>query len=166
MDAIECLKTRRSIRKYQNKPVPKEVIEDIVDCGRLAATAMNTQPWEFVVVQDEQMRKAIADITDYGKFIPEAPVCIAVFCHDYSHFLEDGSAATQNLLNAARAHELGSCWIAGHGKPYAKKIGEMLGVPEDCRLIALVTVGYPAAESNPPKKPLTEVIHWERYGHK
>lgn len=79
MDAIECMKTRRSVRVYQDKPVPREIIEDIVDCGRLAATAINIQPWQFIVVQDPAMRKRIADTTDYGKFIAQAPVCIAVF---------------------------------------------------------------------------------------
>ncbi|MDI6828309.1 MAG: nitroreductase family protein [Armatimonadota bacterium] len=163
MDAIECMKTRRSVRVYQDKPVPREIIEDIVDCGRLAATAINIQPWQFIVVQDPAMRKRIADTTDYGKFIAQAPVCIAVFCEDTKYYLEDGSAATQNILNAARAHELGSCWVAGDKKPYAQKIGEMLGMPPNYKLVSLVSIGYPIETPNPGKKPLYEVLHWERY---
>ena len=80
MDAMECLKTRRSIRAYTNEPVPQEVIEDIVDAGRLAATANNLQPWHFIVVTDLEMRRRIAGICEYGKFIADAPVCIVVFC--------------------------------------------------------------------------------------
>ncbi|MCL6519791.1 MAG: nitroreductase family protein [Armatimonadetes bacterium] len=163
MDAIECMKTRRSVRVYQDKPVPREIIEDIVDCGRLAATAINIQPWQFIVVQDPGMRKKIADTTDYGKFIAQAPVCIAVFCQDTKYYLEDGSAATQNILNAARAHELGSCWVAGDKKAYAPKIGEMLGMPPNYKLVSLVSIGYPIETPNPGKKPLSEVLHWERY---
>lgn len=163
MDAIECMKTRRSIRAYQDKPVPKEVIEDIVDCGRLAATAINIQPWRFVIVQDAAMRQEIADTTDHGKFIAQAPVCIVVFSEDTKYYLEDGSAATQNILNAARAHGLGTCWVAGDKKPYASKIGGMLGVPTEYKLVALISLGYPAQEPSPTKKPLSEVLHWERY---
>jgi len=163
MDAIECMKTRRSIRAYKETPVPREVIEDIVDCGRLAATAINIQPWQFVAVTDPETRRQIADITDYGKFISQSPVCVAVFCQDGKYYLEDGSAATQNILNAARAHGLGSCWVAGDKKAYADRIRTLLRVPEGYRLVSLVAIGEPAEERNPPKKPLSEVLHWERY---
>jgi len=163
MDAIECMKTRRSIRAYLDKPVPKEVIEDIVDCGRLAASAINIQPWKFIAVTDSAMRKRIADISDYGKFIAQAAVCIAVFCQEGKYYLEDGSAATQNVLNAARAHGLGSCWVAGDKKAYAPVISDLLGLPEDYKLVSLVAIGYAAEERNPEKKPLSDVLHWERY---
>ena len=73
MDAIEVLKTRRSVRTYKGEPVPRKIIEDIVDCGRLAATANNMQPWEFVVVTDPGMLPRIATTTDFGKFIADAP---------------------------------------------------------------------------------------------
>lgn len=164
MDAIECLKTRRSVRKYQDRPVPKQVIEDIVDCGRMAATAINIQPWHFVVVQEAAMRCAIAETTDYGKFISGAPVCICVFCLDTKYYLEDGSAAAQNILNAANAHGLGSCWVAGDKKSYAEKLGEMLGLPADYKLICLIPLGYPAEQPTRAKKALSEVIHWDRFG--
>ena len=163
MDAIDCMKTRRSIRAYEDRRVPKETIEDIVDCGRLAASAINIQPWHFIVVEDPAMRKKMADTTDYGKFIEQAPVCIAVFCEDTKYYLEDGSAATQNILNAARAHGLGSCWVAGDKKAYARRIGEMLGVPEGHKLVSLISIGYPAEARSPAKKPLSEVLHWERF---
>lgn len=164
MDAIECLKTRRSVRAYQDKPVPREVIEDIVDCGRLAATAINIQPWSFVVVQDAETRKALAGITDHGHFIADAPVCVCVFCLDGKYYLEDGSAATQNILNAARAHGLGSCWVAGDKKEYAPKIAQMLGLASDYKLVSLIPMGYPDEQPSRPKKALSEVLHWERFG--
>ena len=163
MDAIECMKTRRSIRAYQDKPVPKEIIEDIVDCGRMAATAINIQPWKFIAVTESAMRKRIADISDYGKFIEQAAACIAVFCQDGKYYLEDGSAATQNMLNAARAHGLGSCWVAGDKKEYAPVIRDLLGLPADYNLVSLVAIGYAAEERNPEKKPLSEVLCWEKY---
>jgi len=163
MDAIECLKTRRSVREYLDTPVPKEIIEDIVDCGRLAASAINIQPWVFIAVTDPAVRKKIADICDHGKFIEQSPVCIVVFCLDGKYYLEDGSAATQNMLNAARAHGLGSCWVAGDKKEYAPKIAELLGVPSDYKLVSHIAVGYPAQVPSPAKKTLSEVLRWEHF---
>jgi len=72
MDAIEVLKTRRSVRTYKGESVPRKIIEDIVDCGRLAATPVNIQPWEFVAVTDPEVLHRIANTTDYGKFVADA----------------------------------------------------------------------------------------------
>jgi nitroreductase len=163
MDAIECLKTRRSVRSYTNDPIDRAVIEDIVDCGRLAATGMNLQPWEFVVVTDPAMRRKIADITEYGKFIADVPVCIAVISEKCKYFIEDCSAATQNLLLAAHAHGLASCWVAGDKKPYCAEIAAILGVPETHTLVSLVAIGHPKAIPEPQKRPLSETLHWERF---
>src|SRR5512140_764437 len=106
MDAIEVLKSRRSVRAYLATPVPKIILEDLIDCGRLAASANNLQPWEFVVVTDAATLRWLAQTATYGAFIATAPACIAVFCRDTKYFLEDGSAATQNILLAACAHGL------------------------------------------------------------
>jgi nitroreductase len=163
MNAIEMLKTRRSVRVFQERPVPREIIEDIVDCGRLAASANNVQPWEFVAVTDVAMRRRIAETTDHGRFIADAPVCIGILCRDSKYYLEDGSAATQNMLVAARAHGLGSCWVAGDKKPYAPEIARMLGAPGGLRLVSLIAMGYPAENDTKPKRPLTDVLHWEKY---
>jgi len=163
MDAIHCLKTRRSVRAYEPTGIPRSVIEDIVDCGRLAATAVNHQPWLFVAVEDRDVRRRIAAITDYGKFIADSPVCVVVFCRAVKYYLEDGSAATQNILNAATAHGLGSCWVAGDKKAYASKIAELLSVPAELKLVSLVAIGHAAERPDPPKKPLSDVLHWNRY---
>ncbi|MDO8683099.1 MAG: nitroreductase family protein, partial [Armatimonadota bacterium] len=137
--------------------------EDIIDCGRLAASAINLQPWKFVVVTHEAINKQIADITDHGKFIAEAPVCVCIFCEDIKYYLEDGSAATQNILNAARAYGLGACWVAGDKKEYAPKICALLGLPSQYRLVSLIAIGEPAESRSPAKKPLAEVLSWEKY---
>ncbi|MGI6459222.1 MAG: nitroreductase family protein [Candidatus Hydrogenedentales bacterium] len=163
MDAIEALKTRRCVRSFKPDPLKKETIEDLIDCGRHAATARNEQPWEFVVVTDPALRKQIADATDFGKFIANAPACVAVLCAEGKYYLEDGAAATQNILVAARAHGLGSCWVAGDKKAYAAEICALLGVPERYRLISLVALGYPAESPNIEKRKLDEVLHWEKF---
>ena len=102
-------------------------------------------------------------MTDYGKFIKDAPVCIAVFCKDTKYYLEDGSAATTYILLAAKAFGLGSCWIAGDKKFYAEKIRKYLNVPEGYKLISLISIGYPEETPLPPKRPLKDVLHWEKW---
>lgn len=164
MDAIECMKTRRSVRSYKPATIDRSIIEDIVDCGRLAATAINLQPWQFVVVTERDMLQKIASITDHGKFIAEASCCIAVFCEKVKYYLEDGSAATQNILLAAHAHGLGSCWVAGDKKPYCGEIAKLLNVPDKYTLVSLAAIGHPAAVPSPAKRSLSEVMHWERFG--
>ena len=183
MDALEALKNRRSIRKYKPEPVPKELVEQAVDCARLAPTANNVQPWEFVVVTDAARRKAIAGLTDWGKFIADAPVCVAVLCKDTKYYLEDGCAALENLMLAAHALGLGTCWIAGDKKDYADKVRGMLGAPAGYKLVGLVSLGYPAEQPvmeemagdsvkyyrddqgvlHVPKRPMSVVQHWNKY---
>jgi nitroreductase len=163
MDAIEVLKSRRSVRAYSGEAVPKEIIEDIIDCGRLATTAINLQPWEFVVVTDPGMLRKIAETSDHGKFIAGAPACVVVLCGDTKYYLEDGSAATENILLAARAHGLGACWVAGDKKAYAAEICRLVGAPRGYKLISLIPFGYPAENPEKTKRPLSDVLHWEKY---
>lgn len=163
MDALTCLKTRRSIRTYRPDPVPRAIVEDIADCARLAPTAFNRQDWTFVVVQDVKARTRIADITGHAAFLAQAPVCLAVFCGPTEFWVEDGCAATENALLAARAHGLGTCWVGGYQTPYANQVRELLGVPAELHLVSLIALGYPAEEPSVDKKPLADVLRWERY---
>ena len=163
METLLALKTRRSIRSYRNEPVPRDLIEQVVDAGRHAASGNNVQPWEFVVVSDRPLREKLASLVPNGKHIASAPVCIAVLCADGKHYLEDGAAATQNMLVAAHALGLGACWIAGDRKPYADGVRKLLEAPATFKLVSLVTVGYPAEQPTVTKRPLTEVLHWDRF---
>jgi nitroreductase len=161
MEAIEALKTRRCVRVYTGQSVPREVIEDIIDCARLAPTARNEQPWAFVVVTDSKRLHDIAQKTDFGKFIADASACVAVLCKDSKYYLEDGSSATLSILLAARAHGLGACWVAGDKKTYADDICKEVGAPTGYKLVSLVPIGYPAEEPHKPKRSLHDVLHWE-----
>lgn len=164
MDALEAINKRMSIRKYTNVPIPRKIIERIIDAGRLAPTARNVQPWNFVVVTDSEIRKKVADLATTGPFIADAPACIAVFCSDTKYWLEDGCAATENIIIASRAYGLGHCWVAGDKKPYADAVSRLLGVPEGYRLVSLIAIGYAKEDPpHPPKKPLEEVLHWEKF---
>jgi nitroreductase len=163
MNTIEVLKTRRSIRRYINKPIPDEIIKDIIDCARLAPTANNKQPWLFVVIKDKKLKEKIAELTDYGKFMKQADCCIAVFCEDTKYYLEDSSAATENILLSAWHYGIGSCWIAGDKKSYAEEVRKILEIPQKYKLVSLVSLGYPEKEElkksqNIKKKTLEEVM--------
>jgi len=165
VESLAVIRERRSVRKFEQREVPRRLVEEIVDCGRLAATANNKQPWVFIAVTEAETRRRIASLTDYGKFIAEAPVCIAVFCkRAEKYYLEDGSAATQNMLLAATALGLGSCWVAGDKKAYAEDVRVLLGVPEEFTLVSLIPIGYPVDNGGrASKRPLAEVLRWERY---
>ncbi len=162
-NVLEVFRKRRSIRKFKKDLLSKETIEQIVDCARLAPTAINIQPWEFIVITGSEKKKEIADTTDHGKFIADAPCCIAVFCKDTKYYIEDGSAATENIMLAAAALGIGSCWVAGDKKEYAGKINKILDVPGEYKLVSLIPLGYPLETPNPKKRSLTEVIHWEKW---
>jgi len=163
MEAIQALKTRRSKRKFLATPVPKKLLEEIIDCGHLAPSAVNIQPVEFIVMTEMQLKKKVAELTDYGRFIAQAPVCIAVFSRDTKYYLEDGCAATENILLAAHAQGLGACWVAGDKKLYAEKVRQLLGAPQNFKLISLIPLGYSEEQPSPAKRKLKEVIHWEKY---
>jgi nitroreductase len=162
-EMIEIIKKRRSVRKFEPKPVPEEIIKDILDCARLAPTAINIQPWLFGAVTDPGLKQQIADITDHGKFIKDCAVCFAVFTDSsQKYFLEDGCAATENILLACTAHGIGSCWVAGHGKAYVGSIGKLLNVPHPYTLIALIAAGYSNQQPSPQKKAFDEVTFFNK----
>lgn len=165
-DFIKVIKERRSIRGYLPKPISDEIINEIVDCGRLAPTARNVQPWLIGVVKDQKLREKIAEIAEYGKFIRESPVCFAVFCdRDEKYLLEDGCACTENIILACSAYKIGTCWVAGDKKPYVDDIRKVLNVPEKYTLISLISAGYPKGDEGKgaSKKPLNEVVFFDKF---
>lgn len=166
MDALEAIKKRRSIREYSDKPITKEALEKIVDAGRFATTARDAQPWEFIVITDTSTLKRIAEIAKNGNFISGAQAGIAVYCSDTKYYLEDGCAATENMLLAATELGIGSCWIAGDKKPYCNDINNLLHVPSAFKLVSLISLGYPESENLftiKEKRPLKEILHWEKF---
>lgn len=167
MEVQEALKKRRSVRVFNLKLIPRNLIEKLIDAARLAPTARNIQPCEFVAVTQKETLKNLGSLADNGRFIAESPCCIAVFCKDTKYYLEDGCAATENILIAAVDLGLSACWVAGDKKPYCDKVGDLLGIPQDVRLVSLIALGY--SESVPPmpaKRPLKEVLHWEKFGNR
>jgi nitroreductase len=165
MDPLEILKTRRSIRQYSDEQIAKDILEKIVDAGRFASTARNVQPWEFVVITQVPTLNKLGDLVENARFLAQAKACIAVFCADTKYYLEDGCAATCNILLAATALGIGSCWVAGDKKSYCVEVADLLNVPAAYKLVSLVALGYPKSKDTfhvAQKRDLKEVIHWEK----
>jgi nitroreductase len=161
MDALEAIRRRRSVRKYTGDPIPREHLEIIVDAGRLAASGSNNQPWDFIVVTDRAM---IDQLKIASQWMEQAGAIIAVVLDPESRWwLEDGSAAVENMLIAATALGYGSCWLEGYTLPREEEFKALLDVPGEKRLLTLVPIGVPVEWPTQDKKPLSQVIHWEKY---
>lgn len=166
MENLQFLKTRRSVRVFQDKSISRVELEKIVDAARFAPTARNVQPWEFVAITDKDKITKLAGLGQNASFMAKAAACIAVFSSDTNYFLEDGSAATCNILLAATALGIGSCWIAGDKKPYCQQVIDLLNAPAGMKLVSMIALGYPQEENVfkvAPKKELKDLIHWENF---
>lgn len=172
MDVFEAIQKRKSVRAYEAKPVPREVVEKILEAGRLAPSANNIQPWHFIVVTDIEKRKVIS-LGPNSKFLTEAPVVI-VGCGDKQASPNwnkvDVSIALENMVLAATAEGLGTCWI---GWFHEVKVKVLLEIPDHYTVVALLAVGYSREKLDPDRKLLqivhkrkaiSEIVSAEKYG--
>jgi nitroreductase len=161
MDTLQAIRSRRSIRRYRNEVIPKADLETVVDAGRLAATGSNRQPWDFIIVTEKSM---IMNFRVSSAWIENAGAVIVVVMDPKSRWwIEDGAAAIENMLLASTALGYGSCWVEGDALPYEDMIKSLLGIPSDKRVMALIPIGIAAESPKPRKKPLKEILHWEKY---
>ncbi|MBD3389178.1 MAG: nitroreductase family protein [Candidatus Altiarchaeales archaeon] len=159
MASIDLIRNRRSVREYKDIPVSEEIIEEVLECASLAPTARNVQPWLIGAVTDRELLSELGAISDHGGFIADCAVCFAVFClADEKYRLEDGCAATMNIIYACEAHNIGTCWVAGDKKAYAEDVRSLLQVPGEYTLISLVPAGYPAGKVAAKKPKRTSEI--------
>lgn len=166
-ETIQNIKERRSVRKYIDKNIPEETLKEIIDCARLAPTGNNRQAWSFLVITDSEIKSKIASYARYGRFIEEAGACIAVFVNQdkATSPIQDAAAATENIMIAAKSHDLGTCWVNSYQKEHSKKIKELVNCPQEMELMTLMSIGYYDEDdvSMPSKKSLSEVIVWEKF---
>ena len=173
MDLFETISARRSIRTFTGKKVSKRDLEKIVDAGRLAPSATNRQMWDFVVITRKDTLDHILshfyaskkyETPASGKFDGTSAIIAVVIDEENQYWREDGSAAAQNMLLAARALGHGSCWIEGQVRPHEAHFKELLSVPEGKGILLMIAFGEPVKWSpSPAKKTLEEVLHWEGY---
>jgi len=192
MDVIEAMKTRRTIRRFRPAPVPRETLLELVDCARLAPSAANLQPLEYVVVCDEALAVELYPLVKMGSYLqgdesigndpgerPGAYIAVLIRDTGVKWSERDIGASVQNILLAAHARGLATCWMANVQR---KPIRELLAVPEDLSIDCLVAVGQPAETSQPapwqdsnlyfyekpgelrvPKRALEDICHVNKY---
>ena len=164
MDLFEAIHNRRSIRRYKKDHIKAETLELIVEAGKWAASARGEYPWRFVIINGTDRLKALAEIVGaYGKFLADAQAAIIVTSLDAKYYLEDGSAATQNMLLAAHALGVGTCWVAGDKKDYCQKVLDFVEAPPGIKLVSIISCGV--ADEKPVKnKPENgEVVVWDHF---
>jgi len=154
-DVIAAIEERRSVRRFKPDPIPTATIGRLVDAARRAPSAGNIQPWHFTVVLNEHLRRVLAAAAYGQSFVAEAPVCVVVAAEPERsaarygergrnlYCLQDTAAAVENLLLAATAYGLGSCWVGAFDEEELRRI---LGLPKERRPVAIIALGYPAEE--------------------
>lgn len=155
MLAKDCIFERRSVRKFKkNHPIPKEVVHELLDAAMHAPSARNQQPWEFIVLNEEDVIEEIAKAHKYAVYIRDTQFAIVVCGNtkeSYENFWpQDASAATMNLLHAAKYLGLGSVWCGIYPiEEFIKPFREILKIPEEIVPFSIVVIGYP--EEEPPQ---------------
>jgi nitroreductase len=173
---LKAIRERRSTLDFTSEPVTDEQVEAILEAGRWAPSALNSQPWDFVVVRDPQLRTGIAIILRritwaWGGFA-RVPVMIVVSVdpsRDPDHFVEAGAVATQNLCLAAQSLGLASSWAGVYGSSRAAEgnveqdLKAVLSMPRAHRIIAVVPIGVAQIERESYRRPLAEIVHPDRF---
>ena len=164
MELNDAIKKRASVREYLDKPVPGDLLEQLVDAGRMAPSARAVEPWEFIIITKKDVLRKISSFAPNGKFIKDASAAIVIISEDTKYYLEDGCAATENILLKAADLKLGACWIAGDKKDYCSEMLSMLGAPEGMKLVSIISIGWGKKEPAQNKhRLLKDVMHWEKF---
>ncbi len=165
MEVIEAILTRRSIRKYSREKITDNQIEIILKAAMYAPSAMNQQPWHFIVIDDREKLNLIMEVHPYSKMLKEAGLAILV-CGDErlqlskGYWVVDCGAATQNLLLAAHGIGLGAVWLGVHPREERKSgIRKIFHLPDHIQPFSLISIGYPAEEKPVPERFKPERIH-------
>ncbi len=170
MELHEAIRQRRSVRVYEDRPVPQETLTTILEAARLAPSARNLQPWKFVVVTDPQLRRALGEAANGQHFVGTAPVVIAGVALQPEHVMScevpayavNLAIAMEHIALTAVANGLGTCWVGAFSQA---KVRETLLIPDPYKVVQLMPLGYPAgAIPQPrPRKPIDEIVSFERF---
>ena len=152
MEAVEAILSRRSIRRYLDKPISPEILRTLLEAAMSAPSASNMQPWQFVVIDSRSLLDSVPGFHPHAAMIIECPLAILVCGEPETsrYWQQDCAAATQNILLAAHASGLGAVWLGLYPREdRVKGMRELVKVPEDVIPMALIALGY-AAEQKPP----------------
>jgi nitroreductase len=173
-EIIEFMRSLRSVRRFTAQPVPQDAVDDLLTVARWSGSAKNVQPWEFIVVRDRETLQQLGALPGYVTHLTNAPLAIVLVMDGDPNGVQqetfDEGILSQRIQLAAEAHGLGSSigWFHGEGRDEAK---EILGVPQDRLLRTALSIGYEdlGAEGGrfhpeQARKPLSELVHQERWG--
>ena len=174
MDVFEAIQKRKSNRSFEPTTVSKETLEKLLEAARLSPSAGNIQPWHFIAVTDAKKRKALSKGL-FAQFLADTPAVI-VLCGDEAAspdwYVVDVALAGENMVLAATAEGLGTCWVGSFDE---KDVKALLGIPENLRVVALLAIGYAKEKVSirakmihfiRRRKTLGEIASWEVYGQK
>ncbi|KXB04300.1 hypothetical protein AKJ48_03060 [candidate division MSBL1 archaeon SCGC-AAA261O19] len=173
---IDSIKRRRSVRRFEDREVEEEKINEILEAAMFSPSAHAKYPWEIIVVTDKGKRDALSKTTVWSSFASEAPVCFVVLGdeEESERWIEDGSIVSEHIWLESVNQGLGGCWIQVRGgttddpeKDPEEYVRRILEIPEKWRVLSILAVGYPATEKSPHKKSNLEYekIHSEKYGN-
>ena len=163
MEVFDAVRTILAVRRYQDRPVPEQVIQKVLEAGHLSASAANKQPWHFVVVQDRDALRQLGALVSSGPYIAQASLAIVVAIDRTPYAVSDASRAIQSMLLTAWSEGVGGNWT-GFGP--LEGVGDLLGIPAELDVLAVLPLGYPAdavGQGKKNRKPLDQVAHRERW---
>ena len=172
LSVLDVIKARGSIRSYKDKPISKQALLDILEAARMAQSADNRQPWEFIVVTHQAIRKKLVQAAGNQSFVGEAAAVLVSLANPersasvgpFEGFLIDLAIAIENMVLTAWDLGIGSCWIGAYNE---QKVKELFNVPRNLRVMSLLTLGYPDEKARPKyRKDLNEIVHYQKYGQK
>ena len=169
MELYEGIITRRSIRRFRSEPIKKEEVEGIVRAGMYAPSAVNCQPWHFIIVDDPGLFEKIMEVHPYSGMLREAQYAIMV-CGDQQlehapgYWSVDCGAATQNILLAAHSKGIGTVWLGLHPREERKEgMRKLFNLPGHIEPFSLIALGYPDEKKEVPDRFKKERIHYNRW---
>ena len=171
MEVYEALKIRKSVRAYDNKPIPEDILLKVLEAGRAAPSATNAQPWHFIVVKSPGKREILSKRM-FTRFLVESPV-VLVGCGERNKrfHMVDVSIAMQQMVLAATAEGLGTCWVGDFDD---RVVHDLLKIPESYNIVCLLAMGYPREKLDMAgllmrtrnRKKLEEIVSFEEFGNK
>jgi len=169
MEVLEAIFNRRSIRKYTDRPVGDDVVESLLKAAMYAPSAVNKQPWHYIVFRDREMMEKIILFHQNASMLRQADVAILVcwdeeLQHDTGYGPVDCSAATQNILLAAYGLGLGSVWVGLYPRiQRMESVQALFALPQNIRPFSIVSLGYPAEDKKMPLRFNRDRIHFEKW---
>ncbi len=170
MDVIEAIKARQETKKFKRDLIPEEKLKAVMNAMRLASSAKNLQPWKFIIVRDEDLKRKLVGACGNQKFIAEAPI-VVIACglvgeaypylgYYMSSYPVDVAIALDNLMLAAHSEGLGTSLVFDF---HEEKVKELFAIPQDVKVVAITPLGFPEAMDNPGRKHISEIVCYDKY---